>query len=80
MDGIPFIRGLTSKLCTPKDIPKEVRIVQSPYTVTAGWLQPIDVLQAPAESQIPNEDHKDNISCFFGIEAEKPHEVSCPVP
>jgi hypothetical protein len=58
LDSIPSTRGLTSKLRTPKGIPRKVRIVWSPYTVTTCWLQPIDVLQVPAESQILNEDHQ----------------------
>jgi hypothetical protein len=42
--------------------------------MAAGRLETVDVLQSPAETEIPNKDVQDHISRIFGIEPEEPHE------
>ena len=58
---------LTSELRAAEYVAEEVVVVEAPHPVAPCGLELVDVLQSPAEAQVPHEQMKHGLSFDFRL-------------
>jgi len=48
-----------------------VRVIEAPNAMAASGLQPVNILQPPAQAQVPHKDGAHNVPLFDWLRAEK---------
>ena len=65
---------LTSELRAAEYVAEEVVVVEAPHPVAPCRLKFVDVLQSPAEAQIPHEQMEHSLSLDFGLGLQESNE------